>query len=503
MIPKIHAKGCSFQGCATYVLHDKDATTSERVAWTETINLGTENPHAAWKVMAATSMDQARLKKEAGIKNTGRKSKDHVQHVTLSWHADEAKELTPDEQIRAAKWFLREIKASDRQAMIVAHNDEPQPHVHLVINRVSPTDGRLLSSSFEKLKSSRWAEKYEKDRGKIFCHQRVINNAARKRGEYVRGKKDTARHVYEAAQKVSNDNSKKKTLLDQHRKKTAAIAKKDRDDKARHKREFAKLLADRKTQIAKFKEQIKYNIERERQKVRDGFKARWEKQHFNQQADIRKFEANEKTLKGRMKNALQLVEWRKLVGGRKIGEKTTLSDAFRIFSKEGERKIALKRQIAKQEQNLRKEQLNKEKNAASKAKTKGKEKIAASRRLFERERHSMILKHQLERAKSKAQWRGHDQQQREAWLQLNQKQKRERFSSTRHVRTANGLSQELQSQADCKDSQTFHSTGTRQPATDKYKVDRASGFQSHQQDKQPKTPPPSSQGRGQDNGIER
>ena len=52
MVPKIHAKGSSFKGCATYVLHDKDAQTSERVAWSETVNLGTSNPHAAWKVMA-------------------------------------------------------------------------------------------------------------------------------------------------------------------------------------------------------------------------------------------------------------------------------------------------------------------------------------------------------------------------------------------------------------------------------------------------------------------
>ena len=136
------------------------------------------------------------------------------------------------------------------------------PHVHLIINRVSPTDGRMLPSSFEKMKSSRWAEKYEKDRGKIYCHRRVINNAARKRGEYVRGKKDTARHVYEAQKKVANDNSKKKALLEEHRRKAAAIAKKDRADKARHKKEFQALQERRKQQIIKLKEQVKTAIER-------------------------------------------------------------------------------------------------------------------------------------------------------------------------------------------------------------------------------------------------
>lgn len=430
MVPKIHAKGSSFKGCATYVLHDKDAQTSERVAWTETVNLGTRNPHAAWKVMAATAMDQGRLKQEAGIKNTGRKSKDHVQHITLSWHADEAKDLTRDEQIRAAKWFLREIKADDRQALIVSHNDEPQPHVHLVINRVSPTDGRILKSSFEKMKSSRWAEKYEKERGKIFCHQRVINNAARKRGEYVRGKKDTARHVYEAAQKVANDNTKKQALLEQHRKKAAAIAKKERETKARHKAEFTKLHEDRKAQLAKLKKQTKDNIAWEQQGVRNAFRSRWEKQHHDQQAAQAKFDANEKTLKGRMQNALQLVKWRNLIG-RQPGQKTTLSDAFRVFSKEGHRRQALERQFKREDQILKREQDAKAKEAGAAAKIEGEKKIAASRPLFERERNGLILKHRLEKAETKSQWKAHDQKQREAWAKLQKEhtEKLERLKS--------------------------------------------------------------------------
>ena len=67
MLPKIHKNGTSFKGIAQYVLHDKNAETSQRVAWTETINLATRNPDTAWKVMSAVSLDQARLKREAGV----------------------------------------------------------------------------------------------------------------------------------------------------------------------------------------------------------------------------------------------------------------------------------------------------------------------------------------------------------------------------------------------------------------------------------------------------
>ena len=267
------------------------------------------------------------------------------------------------------------------------------------------------------MKSSRWAEKYEKERGKIFCHQRVINNAARKRGEYVRGKKDTARHIYEAAQKVANDNSKKKALLEQHRKKAAAIAKKDREDKARHKAEFAKLQEVRKAQLIKLKEQMKASIEKNQQKVRDSYRPRWEKQHFDQQQKLAAFEKNEKTIKGRMKNALELVQWRNLMG-RQPGEKTTLSKAFRILSNEGARKEALDRQFKRQEQQLKKTQDTKIKTATAAAKLKGEDKISASRPIFERERNGLILKHRLERSKTKAEWKTHGQKQRSAWGDL-------------------------------------------------------------------------------------
>ena len=63
MLPKLHSKGKSFKGAALYLLHDKDrAATSERVAWTETRNLLTDDPHRAWRVMAATAMKQDILK---------------------------------------------------------------------------------------------------------------------------------------------------------------------------------------------------------------------------------------------------------------------------------------------------------------------------------------------------------------------------------------------------------------------------------------------------------
>lgn len=141
MIPKLAAKGSSFKGAAAYYLHDKGASTSERVAWTATVNLATENPEAAWRIMVATAKDQARLKEQAGIRNTGRKSADVVLAYSLAWHPDEKDGLTREEMLLAAHASIKALGAEHCQALIVAHQDEPHPHVHVILNRVSPEDG--------------------------------------------------------------------------------------------------------------------------------------------------------------------------------------------------------------------------------------------------------------------------------------------------------------------------------------------------------------------------
>lgn len=197
MVPKIHARGSSFKGAAAYLLHDKDrAATAARVAWVETVNLSTRNPETAWRVMAATAMDAARLKADAGVKKTGRQSKDAVLHVSLSWSPDQAPDRA--EMTAFARRALAALKAEDRQALIICHSDEKHPHVHLLVNRVSPADGRLLSSSNEKNALSALALAYEQEGGKILCEQRKENADRRESGEYVRGEKDVPRDEFEA-----------------------------------------------------------------------------------------------------------------------------------------------------------------------------------------------------------------------------------------------------------------------------------------------------------------
>lgn len=141
MIAKLAKRGASFMGAGNYYLHDKDAQTSERVAWTETVNLRTHDPERALRVMAGTAMDREAIKEAAGIKASGRSSDKVVQTYSLSWHPDE--QPTKAEMLEAARESLKALGIEDRQALIVCHNDEPHPHIHVIVNRVSPVEGLL------------------------------------------------------------------------------------------------------------------------------------------------------------------------------------------------------------------------------------------------------------------------------------------------------------------------------------------------------------------------
>lgn len=184
MIPRVGPGGASFQGAGLYYLHDKDALTSERVAFTHTLNVHTDSPDRALKVMAWTAMHQAELKRSAGVVATGRKLEKPVYTYSLAWAQDQAP--SREEMIAAAQDSLKAIGMEDRQAVLVAHSDTQHPHIHVILNRVHPENGKAASTSKDHLKLSKWAEAYEREHGGIRCHQRVNHNARREKGQFVK-----------------------------------------------------------------------------------------------------------------------------------------------------------------------------------------------------------------------------------------------------------------------------------------------------------------------------
>ncbi len=194
MIPKITKKGTSFKGAALYYLHDKRAQTTDRIEFTQTQNLATNDPEMAWKMMAHTAMHQSEIKKAAGGVSKGRKLTQPVYAYSLAWHPTQ--EPTKDNMIDAGLKTLKILGLCDHESIMVAHNDEPHSHIHLIVNRVHPETGVAAKVSNDRLKLSKWAEEHERDNGKILCEERVKNNERRRNGEYVKSREGLSKAEY-------------------------------------------------------------------------------------------------------------------------------------------------------------------------------------------------------------------------------------------------------------------------------------------------------------------
>lgn len=181
MVPRIARRGHSFKGAGQYYLHDKEAQTKDRVPWSYCHNIPTQDPEKAMKWMAYTAMSADRLKREAGVPATGRKSTaGPVYSFSLAWHPHQ----NPDQEtmLEAVIHTLGLLDLDDHEAVVVAHNDRDHPHVHVICNLVHPETGKTTVQSYDRLIMSAWAEEYEKNEGEIRCEQRVINNEKRRQG---------------------------------------------------------------------------------------------------------------------------------------------------------------------------------------------------------------------------------------------------------------------------------------------------------------------------------
>jgi hypothetical protein len=178
MIPRLHKRGTSFKGASAYLFHDKNrAATSERVSWVQSVNLWSQHPDEAWFEMLSTWNDRHALKQAAGVKASGRDNTQPVLHLSLAWHEKDAP--SPEQMQKAALGALKALGLQEHQALMVAHCDEPQPHLHLLVNTVHPETGKTAKMTNSKLALSRWAEAHEREHGHEHCPERRRNNARR------------------------------------------------------------------------------------------------------------------------------------------------------------------------------------------------------------------------------------------------------------------------------------------------------------------------------------
>jgi len=171
--PAIAGKGSSFKGAVAYITHDIGASSSERVGHVQTLNLRTDDPEKAARVMAYTAEHASELKKAAGLAATGRKTVDPVYHFALTWEPSERP--GKDEMVSAARSAIERLGFDGHEAVLAAHNDKEHAHIHVVLNRINPETGRTVNPKDDYKLLQRWAWEYEKEHGQIFCVDRALS----------------------------------------------------------------------------------------------------------------------------------------------------------------------------------------------------------------------------------------------------------------------------------------------------------------------------------------
>lgn len=419
MVPNVAGTGTSFKGAALYYLHDKRQEgenvrlTTERVAWSETRNLATDDPELAWRIMAATALDKDRLKAQAGVKNTGRKSDNTVYAYSIAWHPEEAGRLSRAEMVRAANESILAIGAQDLQAIIVAHRDEPHPHVHVLINRVSPRDGRMMGTSNDFKKLDAWALAYRQARGeeRKYCPARAEKRDAIQLGRegqdvpFVRGERAVPRSMvgdFAAAKVAANDNDARRELARQSAlsRKLAQDSRKQRDAHGRQWADLSLSYKEKKTQIFVAAKQAR---DRATADIKEQYRPAWRDLYHRQWKEERAFKERETRLFGKINNALDAVSHRRELDP--DNSRGFVAAAFNFLTSAKAREEAFARRQKLEQRQLAAVQ---RKDTDRSAKTIAGDRsglLAKARKSFMADREALMFRQDAERSENRSAWK--------------------------------------------------------------------------------------------------
>ena len=345
MIPNIADRGTSFNGVAMYLLRDKkDEDTDEilyssnRVDWTATRNFFKDDldPWMASKVMAATAMDQDRLKREAGVRASGQKSKGAVLHYSIAWHPDEDGKIDKAEMLKAVDQSLEALGAENHQSMIVCHNDEGHPHAHVLVNLVSPEDGRNLSLHADYNKLEDWALAYRRSRNEEHLYvpsreEKAQAKEARKAAveahladceakgiepdlkqnfgiDFVRGQDSVPRHMLKDYKRAARkDPEAANRVLDQQRQLDKDLAQSSILEREGRAKELDKLQSDLTAKLGGIDKKADSAFARSKAQIDKKFDAKradLASQHYQERTE---FEQREERLAGKIQNAVTAI----------------------------------------------------------------------------------------------------------------------------------------------------------------------------------------------------
>ena len=130
MIAKI-VTGASFGGCTSYA-YGKDQ--AEVIAYDGIIP---DDPNIATKCFEIQAQLNPRISKPVG-------------HIAISFKPEDKPCLTDEFMAQIAKEYMEKMGIKDTQYVIVRHHNTPNPHCHLIFNRVDHNGKRISDSNWLK-----------------------------------------------------------------------------------------------------------------------------------------------------------------------------------------------------------------------------------------------------------------------------------------------------------------------------------------------------------------
>ena len=130
MIAKI-VTGASFGGCTAYA-YGKDQ--AEVIAHDGIIP---DDPKIAAKCFEIQSQLNPRVSKPVG-------------HIAISFKPEDKPRLTNEFMVQVVKEYMEKMGIKDTQYVIVRHHNTPNPHCHLIFNRVDNNSKRISDSNWLK-----------------------------------------------------------------------------------------------------------------------------------------------------------------------------------------------------------------------------------------------------------------------------------------------------------------------------------------------------------------
>ncbi|EKN09205.1 relaxase/mobilization nuclease domain-containing protein [Parabacteroides johnsonii] len=148
MIGKIK-KGSGFKGCVNYVLG------KEQAALLHAEGVLSENNRDIIRSFILQAGMNPDLKKPVG-------------HIALSYSPVDAPKLTDGKMVQLAQEYMREMKITDTQYIIVRHQDREHPHVHIVFNRID-NNGKTISDRNDMYRNEQVCKKLKAKHGLYFA----------------------------------------------------------------------------------------------------------------------------------------------------------------------------------------------------------------------------------------------------------------------------------------------------------------------------------------------